>query len=121
MKDMPEIDPAQLAAEIAADAEILQALAENGDIATLVRPIDLHFKGPQDRIEALAQAADDLGFEFIEFGEYEDGDWAADFSLLGTTEPQAMAALTRRALEIELAYGVEYDGWGCAANDGTDD
>jgi regulator of RNase E activity RraB len=117
---MPQIDPEQLAAEIAADAEILQALAENGDVATLVRPIDLHFKGPQDKIEALAEAADDLGFEFVEFGEYEDGDWAADFTIEGTTEPEAMAALTKRALEIEQAYGVEYDGWGCAAYDGTD-
>ena len=32
----PTIDPDKLAAEIAADAEVLQALAENGDIASLV-------------------------------------------------------------------------------------
>lgn len=120
MRDVPEIDPVQLAAEIAADAKILRALADNGDIDTLVRLIDLHFKGPQDRIEALAEAADALGLEFLEFGEYEDGEWAADFSITGTTEPEAMAALTKRALEIEQAYSVEYDGWGCAANDGTE-
>lgn len=116
----PQVDPEKLAAEIAADAEILHALAENGDVATIVRPIDLHFKGPQDRIEALADAADELGLEFIEFGEYEDGDWAADFVLDGTTEPAAMAALVKRALEIELAHGVEFDGWGCAAETGTE-
>ncbi|MBS3960974.1 MAG: ribonuclease E inhibitor RraB [Sandarakinorhabdus sp.] len=115
----PKVDPDHLAAEIAADAEILQALLDNGDVNTLVRPIDLHFKGPQDRIEALADAADVLGFEFVEFGEYEDGDWVADFVVEGTTQPADMAALTKRALETEQAFGVEYDGWGCAAHDGT--
>ena len=50
----PTIDPEKLSAEIAADAEVLQALAENGDIATLVRPVDLHFKGSQEAIEAQA-------------------------------------------------------------------
>lgn len=114
------VDPEHLAAEIAADAEILKALTENGDVASLLRPIDLHFKGSPSRIEALAEASEELGLEFLEFGEYEDGDWAADFTLEGTTEPEAMAALTKRALEIELAYGVEYDGWGCAANTGTE-
>ena len=117
----PAIDPARLAAEIAEDAEILAELAENGDIASLNRPIDLHFKGSQDRIEALVEAADELGLTFVEFGEYEDGDIAADFILQGTTEPAAMAALTRRALEIEIAYGVEYDGWGCEAHTGQQD
>lgn len=115
-----QIDPDKLAAEIAEDAKILEALAENGDIASLVRPIDLHFKGSQEAIEALAEASEELGLEFIEFGEYEDGDIAADFIVEGTTEPAAMAALTKRALEIELAYGVEYDGWGCAAETGTE-
>ncbi len=114
----PQVDPAKLAAEIAADAEILKALAENGDVASMVRPIDLHFKGDQDAIEALAEASEELGFEFVEFGEYEDGDIAVDFLVQGTTEPEAMAALTKRALEIEITFGVEYDGWGCEAQSG---
>jgi len=115
------IDPARLAAEIADDAEILAELAENGDIASLPRPIDLHFKGPQEAIEALAEAGEELGLSFIEFGEYEDGDIAADFTVDSTTEPAAMADLTRRALEIEIAFGVEYDGWGCEAQTGQED
>lgn len=114
-----QIDPEKLAAEIAADAEILKALAENGDIASAIRPIDLHFKGPQDAIEALVEDSEELGFEFIEFGEYEDGDIAADFLVQGTTEAAAMAALTKRALEIEITYGVEFDGWGCEAETGN--
>ncbi len=112
------IDPARLAAEIAADAEILAELAENGDIASIVRPIDLHFKGSQDAIEALVEASDGLGLSFIEFGEYEDGDIAADFTIESTTEADAMAALAKRALEIEIAHDVEFDGWGCEAQTG---
>lgn len=114
----PAIDPDKLAAEIAADADVLKALAENGDIATLVRPIDLHFKGPQDAIEALVEASEALGFEFIEFGEYEDGDIAADFIVESTVEADVMAALVKRALEIEITHGVEFDGWGCEAQTG---
>jgi hypothetical protein len=30
-----------------------------------------------------------------------------------------MAALTRKALEIEVSHGVEYDGWGCEAKTGS--
>ena len=115
----PQIDPDKLAAEIAADADVLKALAENGDIASLTRPIDLHFKGSQEAIEALVEDSEELGFEFIEFGEYEDGDIAADFLIQGTTEAAAMAALTKRALEIEISYGVEFDGWGCEAHTGN--
>lgn len=115
----PAIDPDKLAAEIAADAEILKALADNGDIAAMPRPIDLHFKGPQEKIEALAEDAETLGFAFVEFGEYEDGDIAVDFIVEGTTDAEAMAALVRRALEIEITHGVEFDGWGCEAQTGN--
>ncbi|MGL6043430.1 MAG: ribonuclease E inhibitor RraB [Sandaracinobacteroides sp.] len=115
-----EIDPQRLATEIADDAAVLAELAANGDDPALVRPIDLHFKGTQARIEALADDGEALGLVFVEFGEYEDGDWAADFVVEGTTRPAAMAALTRRALEIEISHGVEYDGWGCAARTGSE-
>ena len=45
------IDPSRLAEELAANEDVLQALAANGDIAELSRTIDVHFKGPQDDIE----------------------------------------------------------------------
>ncbi|MCG2840311.1 ribonuclease E inhibitor RraB [Sandaracinobacter sp. RS1-74] len=116
---VPTVDPAKLAAEVEADAEVLKALAENGDIASVVRPIDLHFKGSQEAIEALVEDSEELGFEFLEFGEYEDGDIAADFIVEGTAEPAAMAALVERALQIEITHGVEFDGWGCEAQTGN--
>jgi regulator of RNase E activity RraB len=118
MIDAP-IDLMKFAMEIAADADVLAELAANGDVATLVRPIDVHFKGVQDKIEALAADAESLGFTFVDFGQYEDGDWAADLKIDGTTEPDAMAGLTRKALEIEVSHGVEYDGWGCHPETGA--
>jgi regulator of RNase E activity RraB len=114
------IDPARLAEEMAADAEVLADLARNGDIAELPRTIDVHFKGPQEAIENLAEDAQGLGFRFIDFGEFEDGDWAADLQCDGPVTPDALRALITRALEIEISHGVEFDGWGCLAETGSD-
>ena len=113
------IDPKRLAEEMAADMEVLADLRRNGDIAELSRTIDVHFKGPQDEIENLAEDAQGLGFRFIDFGEFEDGDWVADLQVDGPVTPDALRALITRALEIEISHGVEFDGWGCAAETGS--
>lgn len=117
MSGIPEapIDLMKFAMEVAADSDVLAELAENGDIATLVRPIDVHFKGSEEAVQALRADAEALGFRFIGVGAYEDGDSALDLQFDGTTEADAMAALTRKVLEIEVSHGVEYDGWGCEA------
>ncbi len=115
---MTTIDPARLAEEMAADEEVLAELAANGDVAELPRQIDVHFKGPQDAIESLAEDAQGLGFRFIDFGEFEDGDWAADLQVDGPVTREALRALITRALEIEISHRVEFDGWGCAAETG---
>jgi hypothetical protein len=112
------IDPKRLAEELAADEEVLAELARSGDIAELSRVIDVHFKGSQDDIEALAEDAEALGFRFIDFGEFDDGDWAADFQVDGPVTRAALSALITRALEIEISHGVEFDGWGCNAESG---
>jgi regulator of RNase E activity RraB len=113
------INPKRLAEELEANEEVLIALAENGDIAELPRTIDVHFKGPQEAIENVAEDAQDLGFRFIDFGEFEDGDWAADLQVDGPVTRDALKALITRALEIEISHGVEFDGWGCAAATGS--
>jgi regulator of RNase E activity RraB len=112
------IDSARLAEELEANEEVLADLAANGDIAELPRTIDVHFKGSQDAIEALAEDAQVLGFRFIDFGEFEDGDWAADCQVDGPVTRDALKALITRALEIEISHGVEFDGWGCEAETG---
>lgn len=113
------IDAKRLAEELEANEEVLIALAENGDIAELSRTIDVHFKGPQEAIENVAEDAQDLGFRFVDFGEFEDGDWAADLQVDGPVTRAALKALITRALEIETSHGVEFDGWGCAAETGS--
>ena len=113
------IDPARLAEELEANEEVLAALEANGDIATLPRTIDIHFKGPQEQIENVAEDAQTLCFRFIDFGEFEDGDWAADCQVDGPVTRDALKALITRALEIEISHGVEFDGWGCAAENGS--
>jgi regulator of RNase E activity RraB len=113
------IDPARLAEELEANEEVLAALEANGDIATLPRTIDVHFKGPQEDIEQLAEDAQSLGFRFIDFGEFEDGDWAGDFQVDGPVTREALRALITRTLEIEISHGVEFDGWGCPAETGS--
>lgn len=117
---MTAIAAARLAEELEANEDVLQALAANGDVAELPRTIDVHFKGPQDDIENLAEDAQGLGFRFIDFGEFEDGDWAADLQVDGPVTRDALKALITRALEIEISHGVEFDGWGCAAETGSD-
>ena len=114
-----EVDPVRLAEEIDANEDVLHALAANGDIAELSRTIDVHFKGAQDAIENLAEDAEGLGFRFIDFGEFEDGDWAADLQVDGPVTRDALKALITRALEIEISHGVEFDGWGCEAETGA--
>ncbi len=116
---MTAVDPRRLAEELDANEEVLLALAANGDVAELPRTIDVHFKGPQVAIETLAEDAQGLGMRFIDFGEFEDGDWAADCQVDGPVTRQALKALITRALEIEISHGVEFDGWGCAAETGS--
>jgi regulator of RNase E activity RraB len=120
MTGLPEIDPARLAEEMAADESVIVELAKNGDIAALPRTIDVHFKGDQDAIERLARDAPILGFRFIDFGEFDDGDWAADLQVDGPLTVEARTALITRALQIEISHGVEFDGWGCAPETGSD-
>ena len=114
------IDQARLDEELEANEEVLLALAASGDIAELSRTIDVHFKGAQDVIETLAEDAESLGFRFIDFGEFEDGDWAADLQVDGPVTRPALNTLVTRALEIEISHGVEFDGWGCEAETGPD-
>ncbi|MFZ4109569.1 MAG: ribonuclease E inhibitor RraB [Polymorphobacter sp.] len=113
------IDTKRLAEELEANEEVLIALAENGDISELPRTIDVHFKGAQEAIESLAEDAQGLGMRFIDFGEFEDGDWAADCQVDGPVTRDALRALITRALEIEISHGVEFDGWGCGAETGS--
>ncbi len=112
------IDPTRLADELAADRDVLESLAANGDISSIARPIDLHFKGPREAIEELAEDVEALNLRFVGFNVYEDGEWSVDLQTDGTTDFASIEQLTRKALEIEISHDVEYDGWGCVNQTG---
>jgi len=113
------IDPQRLADELEADRDVLRSLSENGDVNTIVRPVDLHFKGARQSIKALADDAEELGFRFVALNEHEDGEWSVDLQIDITTEYSSIEKLTRQALEIEASHDVESDGWGCSAETGS--
>jgi hypothetical protein len=113
------IDPTRLADALAADRDVLESLAANGDISSITRPIDLHFKGARDAIEQLAGDVEGLSLRFVGFNVYEDGAWSVDLQMDGTTNFAPIEQLTRKAVEIEISHDVDYDGWGCVNQTGS--
>ena len=66
MMNLPEVPPARLEEEWAADKDVLASLKESGDIAHLVRPVDVSFRGDDAALDKLEADAEELGFEVIE-------------------------------------------------------
>ena len=117
---LPEVSPARLEEEWAADKDVLASLRENGDRAEIVRPVDVSFRGDDDALDKLEQDAAELGFEVIEREEDEDGEVCLFLGREQAADDESIKALTLKCLQIELAYEVEYDGWGCTAEDGSE-
>lgn len=117
---LPEVSPARLAEEWAADKDVLASLAENGDRAEIVRPIDVSFRGEEEALDRLEESAAELGFTVIERETGEDGELSLFLGCEQAADEASIKALTLRCLRIELLYDVEYDGWGCTAEDGSD-
>jgi regulator of RNase E activity RraB len=117
---LPEVDQARLDAEWAADKDVLASLRENGDLAEIVRPIDVSFRGDEEALDRLEESANELGFEVIEREEDEEGEVSLFLGCEQAADEESIKALTLRCLQIELLYDVEYDGWGCTAEDGTE-
>ncbi len=112
---MPNVDPERLSAELEADIDVMRSLRENGDIASIVRPVDVRFVGPASEIDRPANATDPMGWEVIQIVALGDGACALDVQRRQSTEPSALRALTIEALAIEQDFGVRYDGWGTVA------
>jgi regulator of RNase E activity RraB len=122
----PAIDEARFEQEWEQDRELLEQLAENGDVASIARAVDVSFVGAMKDLETVAEDAELLGFVFGQLVPDEDGDapdeWRLDLDVEQTIEPDAIRALTRKCLEIEATYpGIEYDGWGCMTMTGAAD
>ena len=118
------VDQGRFEQEWAADLDVLSNLARNGDVASVARTVDVSFVGTKALLDPLVDGAAAWGFEFGQFEEVEDPedgeDWRLDLDIVQSAEPEAIKALTRKCLEIETAYpGIRYDGWGCAAQTGS--
>jgi hypothetical protein len=109
------IDEDRLQAEWDADADVLRSLRENGDVPTLVRPVDVHFIGSAENIGRMSEELDPNVWKEIRVSEYEGGPFALDAKREQTTEESAIRALTVAVLELELLFDVSFDGWGCLA------
>lgn len=118
---LPEVSSKRLAQEWTADQDVLVSLREAGDRPEIVRLVDVSFRGSKAALDRLEDEAKQFGFEAIEREPDEEGDMCLFLGREQAADEASIRALTKLCLQIELAYNVEYDGWGCTAEDGTDD
>ena len=110
-----QVDSKRIAAETAADADVIRSLKENGDIPSIARPVDVRFVGSKRELKRLQSALEGAGWSAIQTVKIGDGSYALDIQQIQTTEPPALLELATTALKIEVAFGVRYDGWGSVA------
>lgn len=114
MPQTPSIDPARIEAEMAADADVIRSLNENGDVPTITRAVDIRFVGEAAAVAKLEADAGTLGLRVVQKTS-DAQETALDVQRDQTTDPVAIRRLTEAALQIEAQYGVRYDGWGTLA------
>lgn len=112
---MPNIDSARLAAEFAADADVIRSLQGTGDTPSVVRPVDVRFVGDLNKIEALKAAISGLKWRVLQVVAVSGTEWACDVERDQSTDEAAIRSLTEDALQIEVEWDVRYDGWGTVA------
>jgi len=116
--NFPAVDPVRLEQEWLQDQDVLANLAENGDQADIARPVDVSFRGSPETLELLSEKAEELGFDFLDIEESDDGDPWLFLVREQCTDPESIRSLTTICLQIEAMFSVEYDGWGCTAQTG---
>ena len=102
-------------AELAADADVLRSLNENGDVASIPRPVDVRSVGSSESVGSLERQIGALGRQVVQRVALDDGSEALDVQREQRTDPSAIRQLTATALGIEAQYGVRYEGWGTVA------
>ena len=110
------IDPKELADHLKADADIIRSLREHGDIESIVRPVEVCFRGEATRIAGIYRRLEELAWRITHIRS-EDPDEQAWLVAERdqTTEATEIAELTRTALKLAAEFGVEFDGWGAIA------
>ncbi|HEX7857052.1 MAG TPA: ribonuclease E inhibitor RraB [Sphingobium sp.] len=116
---LPQVDPARLEQEWEADKAVLASLAENGDRASVPRPVDVSFRGTDEDFEQVLVIASQFGFVELDREVGEDGELYLFLECEQAVDEESIRSLTRKCLQIEMLCGVEYDGWGCEAETGA--
>jgi len=101
------------------DTDVLRRLDGEGDNFTLVREVDFHFLCPsQEKAETVAGFLDD--YQFGRAKVMLEGDQFAVQVLIDMPVTQNVILCTSGFMTcIAELYGVEFDGWGCLAQNGT--
>lgn len=115
---LPQVDQARLDAEWDADKDVLANLSANGDKAMIRRPVDVSFRGSDKDFDRLLEIASQFGFVELDREVGEDGELYLFLECEQAVDEQSIRALTKKCLQIEMLFGVEYDGWGCVAQTG---
>ncbi|MEP2102332.1 MAG: ribonuclease E inhibitor RraB [Parasphingorhabdus sp.] len=111
---MSSVDPEYLAQEWATDDEILENMAAGGDLAHVIREINVQFVGAVANLNKLKNDAKKLGFQSA-LVEKDEGEWQIELQIDADTRQETIRQLTRKCLEIEQDYDIDHDGWGCFA------
>ncbi|MGL4314440.1 MAG: ribonuclease E inhibitor RraB [Sphingomonas sp.] len=116
-----QIDPLRWNEVWSADCDVLRNLAEQGDRPEVPRLVDVSFRGSAEALDRLEAAACNFGFTV----QARDPDGADEpwlfLERVQKTDIETMRDFTTTYLQIEDAFGVECDGWGCIAQNGIGD
>ena len=116
---LPKVDQSRLDEEWEADKDVLANLAANGDKPRVPRPVDVSFRGSEEALQRLAEGAKPFGFVELDREIGEDGETYLFLECEQAVDEESIRALTRKCLQIEIMFDVEYDGWGCMAVNGA--
>ncbi|MBA8882033.1 ribonuclease E inhibitor RraB [Phyllobacterium myrsinacearum] len=105
------IDPNRLQYETSVDADVIARLHKDGDVSTVIRPVDVDFVGTEDNLLRLARDLRSGEWTVVGIEPYQDS-FSLHVRVNMNTEPASVRQLTETALRIEVAYNVRSDGWG---------
>jgi regulator of ribonuclease activity B len=111
-----QIDTARWDEVWSADLDVLENLSDRGDDCWVPRVVDVGFRGTADALKRLEASAANFGFRVQSNKTDDEGN---PWLFLERVQPIDVATMKEFAatyLQIEDAFEVECDGWGCIAH-----
>lgn len=98
------------------DRVVLTRLRRNGDASHVMRPVDVSFRGDLKNLQRVAEASANWGFDVQELIEKDENGKPWLFLVRSqATDDDSMREFVATYLQIEDAFAVKCDGWGCIA------